>query len=78
MADRRMVVLVTAPDGTVIRLSKRVAEALLALAVHLAAREDRLNRAEAWGLDLNCGRRDLKINVRENVQPIEFRSGLGA
>lgn len=75
--SRSVVVEVRAPDGTTLRLSERVAEALLAVAVELAAREDRLNRMRAWSVDVNCGEKDLKINVRENVQPIEFRSRLG-
>lgn len=76
--SRGVVVEVRAPDGAVLRLSGRVAEALLAVALELAARQDRLNRTEAWSLDLNCGQKKAIANVREIGTPVEFRSGLGA
>lgn len=78
MPSRSIVVLVTAPDGRAIRLRGRVAEAVLALAVHLGGREEALNHAHAWNVRVDCGARDVKITFGDSVKPVEFRSGLGA
>lgn len=78
MTGRVIVVLVQSPDGRTIKLRGRVAEVLLALAVHLGVREDALNRTQAWKAAINCGPKDIKLDFGDSVKPVEFRSGLGA
>lgn len=73
--SRSVYVHVTA-NGQAVALSGRVAEAVLALAVTLASREERLNGTWAWSAEISCGERDVKIGVRETVKPHAFCSSL--